>query len=118
MELEFIHNDLLLVDQRIRVPGRILDISVQGLMIESLHCPPSGVVFDLRVSFAGTPLEAELGRSNYQFVCQVKWSAPGRPSRLGVSFIQISEEEERRLQDALASAQERGVLKLLSEPVS
>ncbi len=118
VELEFIHNDLLLVDQRIRVPGRILDISVQGLMIECLHCPPSGVVFDLRVSFAGTPLESELGRSSYQFVCQVKWSAPGRPSRLGVSFIQISEEEERRLQDALGSAQERGVIRLLSEPVS
>lgn len=118
VELEFIHNDLVLVDQRMRLPGRILDLSVQGLMIESLHCPPSGVVFDLRVSFAGTPLEPELGRGSYQFVCQVKWSAPGRPSKLGVSFIQLSEEEEARLQEALVSARERGALQLLSEPVS
>jgi class 3 adenylate cyclase len=101
VELEFVHNDLVLVDQRIRIPGRIMDISVQGLMLESIHCPPQGTVFDLRVGFGGTRLEAVLGRQVYRFVCQVRWRAPGNPSRLGVSFIQLSEDEESRLQAAL-----------------
>ncbi len=118
VELEFLHNDPVLVDQRIRLPGRLIDISVQGLMIESQHCPPQGSVFDLRVSFAQTPLEPEMGRAAQQFVCQVRWNSPGNPARIGVSFIQLSSEDEGRLSAALSSAVARGALKLTGEATS
>ncbi|MFN7683908.1 MAG: adenylate/guanylate cyclase domain-containing protein [Oligoflexia bacterium] len=117
-EFEFLHNDPVLVDQRIRLPGRLIDISVQGLMIESQHCPPQGVVFELRVSFAGTPLEADLGRSLQRFVCQVRWNAPGNPARLGVSFVQLSADDESRLSLALEQAHARGAIQLLGESIS
>ena len=110
VELEFIHNDPVLVDQRLKLPGRLVDISVQGLMLESQHCPPQGGVFELRVSFAGTPLEGELGRGIRRFVCQVRWNSPGNPARIGVLFVQLSDAEENQLAQAIEKASAQGAI--------
>jgi class 3 adenylate cyclase/CheY-like chemotaxis protein len=113
MDLEFLHNDPLHCESRIRSRGRILDVSTEGMMIESAHVPVIGSVFSLRTSFRGTPLEQELGVQVREFVCQVRWT--GRPGgRMGISFVQLSRDEENALMSALESACREG--RILLQP--
>jgi adenylate cyclase len=107
MDLEFRHNDVLHRESCLQSRGRVLDLSTEGMMIESEHLAPVGTVFSLRTSFRGTPLEAELGSKVREFICQVRWT--GRAlSRMGVSFVQMSREEEEALSAALESACREG----------
>ncbi|NDD90946.1 response regulator [bacterium] len=109
MEFEFYHNDPIRADTRFRVRGCLLDLSTEGMMIQSDHLPRVGSIFSLRASFQGTPLETELGMSTREFICQVRWVIEGS-GRIGLSFVQLSQMEEEALSGALEKAQADGRL--------
>ncbi|MBU6376330.1 MAG: PilZ domain-containing protein, partial [Bdellovibrionales bacterium] len=100
MDFEFYHNDPVRPEARFRVKGQLLDLSTEGMMIQSQHVPRVGTIFSLRTSFRGTPLESELGIKSREFVCQVRWVMESL-GKIGVSFIQLSREDEQTLTAAL-----------------
>ncbi len=111
MDLEFRQNDLFHRQSCVLLRGRLLDLSTEGMMIESDHLAPVGTVFSLRTSFLRTPLELELGSQSREFICQVRWLGSAS-RRMGVSFVQMSREEEDLLSRALESACREGRIRL------
>ena len=75
-----------------RVPVRLLDISVSGVMLESAHPVEIGTGGTLRFDFAGEPFSAEV---QVERLSAIAPSSKSERSSIGAAFVALSEQDQR-----------------------